>query len=93
MDWKMTPDQIAFARAAVQNGRFQREEDAIPEALALWEQRERARVELQADLDAAEASIAAGNGRDITEQSMQDLATEVKERGRARLAATQRRSR
>jgi Arc/MetJ-type ribon-helix-helix transcriptional regulator len=93
MDWKMTPDQIAFARAAVRNGRFQREEDAIPEALALWEQRERARVQLQADLDAAEASIAAGNGRDITEQSMKDLATAVKERGRARLAAIQRRSR
>ena len=56
----MTPDQIAFARAAVRDGRFQREEDAIPEAMALWEQRERARAELQADLDATEASIAAG---------------------------------
>lgn len=86
----MTPDQIAFARAAVRNGRFQREEDAIPEALALWEQRERARVELQADLDAAEASITAGMGRAITEESMQDLAAEVKQRGRARLATARR---
>jgi Arc/MetJ-type ribon-helix-helix transcriptional regulator len=93
MDPKMTPDQRAFARAAVQNGRFQREEDAIPEALALWERRERARVELLADLDAAEASIAAGKGRAITEQSMHDLAADVKQRGRARLAAAQRRRR
>jgi Arc/MetJ-type ribon-helix-helix transcriptional regulator len=93
MDPKMTPDQRAFARAAVQNGRFQREEDAISEALALWERRERARVELLADLDAAEASIAAGKGRPITEQSMQDLAADVKQRGRARLAAAKRRSR
>jgi len=86
----MTPDQRAFARAAVQNGRFQREEDAILEALALWERRERARVELLADLDTAETSIAAGEGRDITEQSMQDLAASVKQRGRSRLAASQR---
>lgn len=93
MDWKMTPDQIAFARAAVRSGRFQREEDAIPEALALWEQRERARVELLADLDAAETSISAGKGRPITEPSMEDLAAEVKQRGRARLADAQRRSR
>lgn len=91
MDQKMTPDQRAFARAAVQSGRFQREEDAIPEALALWERRERAREELLADIDAAEASIAAGKGRVVTEQSMQDLAGEVKHRGRVRLAATQRR--
>lgn len=89
----MTPDQIAFARAAVRSGRFQREEDAIPEALALWEQRERTRAELQADLGAAETSLAAGKGRDITEQSMEDLATDIKQRGRARLADAQRRSR
>lgn len=41
MDQKMTPTQRAFARAAVQNGRFQREEDAIPEALALGAARTR----------------------------------------------------
>jgi Arc/MetJ-type ribon-helix-helix transcriptional regulator len=93
MDWTMTPDQVAFARAAVRSGRFQREEDAIPEALALWEQRERTRAELAADLDAADASIAAGKGRAITDQSMEDLATDVKQRGRARLADAQRRSR
>jgi Arc/MetJ-type ribon-helix-helix transcriptional regulator len=88
----MTPDQRAFARAAVQDGRFQREEDAISEAFALWERRERARVELLADLDAAEISIEAGKGRAITEQSMQDLAAEVKQRGRARFSAAQQRS-
>lgn len=90
MNPKMTPDQRAFAREAVQSGRFQSEEDAIPEALALWERRERSRVQLLADIDAAEASLAGGKGRTLTEQSMQDLAAEVKQRGRARLAAAER---
>jgi len=89
MNAKMTPDQQAFAREAVQNGRFEREEDAIAEALVLWERRERMRLELLAELDAAEASIAGGKGRDISEQSMNDLAATVKQRGRARLAAAE----
>lgn len=54
-----------------------------PEALVLWERRERALEELLADIDAAEASIAGGKGRVITEQSMKDLANEVKQRGQA----------
>lgn len=38
-------------------------------------------------VDSAEASIARGEGRVITEQSMIELADEVKQRGRARFAA------
>ena len=87
MKAEFTPDQRAFAREAVQSGRLKSEEDAVAEALALWERRERTRAQLRADLDTAEASIAAGNGRVITQQSMQDLADDVKRRGRNRLAA------
>jgi hypothetical protein len=57
--------------------------------LLLWGERERKRAEFLATLDDAKASIARGEGRVITEQSMRDLATEVKRRGRARLAADQ----
>jgi putative addiction module CopG family antidote len=85
MEVQLTPDQQAFVREAIAAGRFQREEDAVREALALWEKRERARAEILAAVDAAEASLAAGRGRVITERSMQDLADEVKQRGRARL--------
>ena len=53
----------------------------------MWEQRERTRAQLLANLDIAEASLTAGKGRAITPQSMQDLAAAVKQRGRARLAA------
>ena len=39
MDIQLTADQRAFVRDAIESGRLQREEDAVREALALWEQR------------------------------------------------------
>ncbi len=42
-----------------------------------------------AAVDAAEASLARGEGRTITLESMQELATGVKQRGLARLMAEQ----
>ena len=59
----------------------------MQEALALWEERERRQVEILASLDEAEASLARGEGRPITEESMKALADDVKRRGRTRLAA------
>ncbi len=89
MEVILTPEQQAFVRQAIAKGRLQREEDAVREALALWEERERRREEILADVDVAEASIARGEGRPITPESMRELAEEVKQRGRARLAAEQ----
>jgi putative addiction module CopG family antidote len=86
MEVQLTPDQKAFVRQAIASGRLLREEEAVKEALALWEQRERARAEVLAAVDEAEASLARGEGRSITQQSMHDLAAEVKQRGRRRLA-------
>jgi len=87
MDVNLTPDQKAFARRAIESGRLHSEQDAVQEALALWEKRERQRTEFLLTLDDARASLARGEGRDITQQSMQQLAQDVKERGRARLLA------
>jgi putative addiction module CopG family antidote len=89
MEVRLTPDQEAFVRRAIEAGRFGRAEDVVSEALALWEERERKRAEFLATLDDAKTSIARGEGRAITEQSMHDLASEVKQRGRARIAADQ----
>jgi putative addiction module CopG family antidote len=89
MNVRLTPDQRAFVRDAIASGRIEREEDAVREALALWEQRERARAQILAAVDAAEASLARGMGRPITQESARQLAGEVKSRGRARLAAEQ----
>ncbi len=87
MDVDLTPDQKAFVRRAIESGRLRSEQDAVQEALALWEERERQRTEFLLTLDEARASLARGEGRAITQQSMQQLAQEVKERGRARLLA------
>ena len=83
----LTPDQKAFVRDAIASGRLHDEEDAMREALALWERRERARAEILASVDVAETALARGEGRVITQESVRDLAAEVKQRGRARLAA------
>lgn len=87
MEVELTPDQKAFARNAVEAGRLQREEDAVAEALALWEERERRRMEFRASIDEVRASLARGEGRAITEESMRELSAEVRERGRSRLIA------
>ena len=59
----------------------------MEEALGLWEERERARAEILAAVDEAESSFARGDGRIITRESMRQLAAEIKQRGRPRLAA------
>jgi putative addiction module CopG family antidote len=89
MEVQLTPDQKAFVRQAIESGRLRREEDAVEEALSLWEERERTRAEILAAIDEAEASLAQGEGRIITQESMRELAEEVKRRGRDRLAAEQ----
>jgi Arc/MetJ-type ribon-helix-helix transcriptional regulator len=89
MEVHLTPDQKAFVRQAIESGRLLREEDAVKEALSLWEQRERTRTEILVAVDDAEASLARGEGRILTQESMRELAENVKRRGRARLAAEQ----
>jgi putative addiction module CopG family antidote len=79
MNVELTADQRAFVQRAIESGRFSRQEDAVQEALALWEERERRRLE-------AEASLARGEGREITEESMKALAEDVKQRMRRRIA-------
>lgn len=44
-------------------------------------------MEFLATLDRARASLARGEGREITKESMRQMAAEVSERGRARLIA------
>jgi Arc/MetJ-type ribon-helix-helix transcriptional regulator len=89
MDVQLSPDQRAFFRLALETGRLSSEEDAIEEALLLWEERERTRAQILALADSAEASLSHGQGRIITEASMRELASDVKQRGRARLDAEQ----
>ena len=72
MDVQLTSGQKAFARRAIESGRLNDEEDAR---------------EFLLTLDDARASLAHGEGRVITQESMRQLAEEVKVRGRTRLLA------
>ena len=85
MEVQLSSDQQEFARRAVESGRLKSEDDAVQEALALWEDRERRRLEFLATLSRSRASVARGEGREITQESMRQLAAEVEQRGRARL--------
>ena len=55
----------------------------------LWEERERRRAEILAAVDCAEASLARGEGRTLTEESSRQVAQDVKSRGRAKLTSNQ----
>lgn len=85
MNVELTPDQRTFVRQAIESGRFEREEEAVQQALALWAERERSRSEILAAIDDAERSLARGLGRSHDESSMRELVEGVKQRGRARL--------
>lgn len=87
MNVELTPDQRAFVQKAIDSGRFSREEEAVQEALALWEERERRRLEIVAMIDEAEASLARGEGREFTKESTPALVEEIKRRLRRRIAA------
>ncbi len=89
MEVHLTPDQQAFIRGAIESGRIERQEDAIREALSLWEERERKRAALLATLDDAAASLNRGEGIPITQESMRELVSDVKRRGLACLTAEQ----
>jgi putative addiction module CopG family antidote len=90
MEVHLTDDQKAFVRDAIEAGRYSREEDALREALSLWEGCERRRAEILAAVDQAEASFARGEGRRITtREEAAQIADEIKRRGLTRLAAEQ----
>jgi len=90
MEVQLTSDQEAFIRHAIETGRLHRKEDAVQEAMSLWEDRERRRLEILASVDQAEASLARGEGRRITtHEEVAQLASDIKRRGMAQLAAEQ----
>jgi putative addiction module CopG family antidote len=90
MEVHLTPDQETFIRQAIETGRFHRQEDAVEEAMSLWEERERRRLEILAAVDQAEVSLTRGEGRRITtREEATQLAADIKRRGTARLAAEQ----
>ena len=58
-----------------------------------FEEREKQRKDFLKSLDEANASLARGEAREITLESMKAFAEEIKQRGRARLMAERKRTR
>jgi putative addiction module CopG family antidote len=86
MQVQLTPAQNSFVDLGIQEGRFRDSDEAVRQALAQWEKRERARVELLASLDLAEQSLDAEEGETYTSETLHELVASIRERGRARLA-------
>jgi putative addiction module CopG family antidote len=92
MEVRLSPDQESFIRQAIDAGRFRSSEEAVREALLLWEERERRRLEILAAVDQAEASLARGEGTSISSQAeLTDFANNIRQRGLQRLASEQKR--
>jgi Arc/MetJ-type ribon-helix-helix transcriptional regulator len=77
--------EATIAALAARTGRSM--DDVVQEALARWAERETDLAEFRETLDEAEASLARGEGIEISEESMRHLAEDVNRRGRQRLAA------
>jgi predicted DNA-binding protein len=87
MEIRLDPNQEARLTAiAASTGRTT--DELVREAIELWEQEQaRALAEFRESLDEAEASIARGEGIDITPETMRQLSKDIMERCRARLEA------
>ncbi len=83
MEVQFTPEQEAFIREAIASGRLHRPEQAVQQALSLWERQERNRVEILAALDEAEADLQTGQFSDYTDASLPLLAEQFKAEARA----------
>ena len=87
MEVRLTAEQQSFVRQAIQSGRLRDEGEAVEEAMRLWAERERRRMEILAAVEGAEASLARGEGRTVTTRPQaKDLVGDIRRRGIARLS-------
>jgi putative addiction module CopG family antidote len=82
MQVDLTVEQEAFIQQAIASGRYRTAEEAVQEAMARWEEGERARLELMTALDEAESDLAGGRYSDYTDETLPNLAVELKSEAR-----------
>ena len=91
MEVVLTPTQESLIDAAVREGRLSGREDAMRQALALWEHEEMERRGLVAMIARADAEIERGEYVEVsTEEEIDALTADVIRRGQERLAAKRR---
>lgn len=90
MEVLFTSDQQALVSEAISSGRLHRPEEAMEQALVLWEERERRRLEILAVVELSKGTLARGEGRIIaTREESDQLVSDITRRGMTRFAADQ----
>ena len=87
MQAQATSDRAQFVLRAVESKRLDGREDLAPESLAMWEDRERRRIEFRLSLARARAAQARMEGREIAKHALRQLSAGFVERQPARMVA------
>jgi len=82
---RVSPEQEALVRQAIESGRYHGAEDVVREALEMWHDRERKRADIMEVFDFAEASVARVAKRNVTKEPATKPARKGKGRGRKRV--------
>jgi Arc/MetJ-type ribon-helix-helix transcriptional regulator len=82
MEVSLTPGQELLIQRAIEQGRYRSAEEAVQEAMARWEERERQRIDLTTGIGRAETELKSGCFRDYTDDTLPLLAEELKREAR-----------
>src|SRR5919106_910488 len=83
MNVSLTPELERLVNEKVESGLYQTASEVVREALRLLKEREQAREQLRADVQAGFDQLARGEGRVYDKTSGRQLAEQIKSRGRA----------
>jgi antitoxin ParD1/3/4 len=83
MNVSLTPELERVVNDKVESGMYQTASEVVREALRLLKERDEARAQLRADVQAGLDQLARGEGRAYDKASGRQLAERVKARGRA----------
>ena len=89
MEVKLTPSQEVLIQRAIEQGRYRSAEEAVRDAMARWEERERQRIDLTTDIGRAETELKSGWYSDYTDDTLPLLAEELKREVRKMRASLQ----
>lgn len=83
MNVSLTPELERLVNEKVESGLYQTASEVVREALRLLKERDHARAQLRADVQAGFDQLAGGEGRAYDRISGRQLAERIKSRGRA----------
>lgn len=82
MNVSLTPELERLVNEKVESGLYQTASEVVREALRLLKDRDHAREQLRADVQAGFGALARGEGRTFDQASGRRLAEQIKSRGR-----------